>query len=207
MRAASDTGALVNETQGCLFQLAAPAGTECPAPCALGVALHLLAGEWSGNAMSVREAGTQHPLLTDITHLVDAGRDAALRPVAGFTGRVPRVLLNLDRRERLDPPALGDRSSLRGLVMGEAEQGPGGVHGALRMLLAAPGTAWTTRGGTEVAGSWSGCRIAVLPVTAPESRAISRSVADAVRESLAAAHIATYRFTAQGVVRTSGNAR
>lgn len=114
----------------------------------------------------------------------------------------PQVaVVNLDRREVLSPPLLGDAGTLLATA---ADCHYGGTGTALYVLLAASNKGGPRGGGdinsrSPLIGSWAGDRVAVLPVSeVPEGYT---DITAPLRSVLASTHEGEYRIAGDGTVR------
>lgn len=147
------------------------------------------------------------PILDDATeYAAEAGKRAFNQHDETHRDRAPRMVVNYDLRERLDPAELGDGVSLRRIACGSLGL-PGGTQTALALLLAGSSRGKAENGdfptNSDLVGTWAGCRIGVVPVNSTEVPRGTRSITDDVVSVLEAAHLGSYTVGAQGeVVRT-----
>lgn len=145
------------------------------------------------------------PILDDATAYAGEARQRALTLNAEtHKDRAPRMVLNYDLRQRLDPAELGDGASLLRIACGALPGVPGGTQTALTLLLAGSSRGRPTRGDfsttSDLVGSWSGCRIGVVPVTSKDVPRGTESITDEVVTVLSEAHLGSYSVDAYGAV-------
>lgn len=143
------------------------------------------------------------PILDDATTYAAEARQRALTLNAEtHKDRVPRMVLNYDLRQRLDPAELGDGASLLRVACGALTGIPGGTQTALTLLLAGSSRARHTRGdfptNSNLVGSWAGCRLGVVPVTSPDVPRGTSPITDEVVTVLEEAHLGAYAVDAYG---------
>lgn len=123
--------------------------------------------------------------------------------------RAPRVIVNYDKRQRLDPGELGDGPSLLRIACGALSGVPGGTQTALTLLLAGSSRGRVSRGdfptNSELVGAWSGCRVGVVPVTSPDIPRGTESITDEMVHALEDAHLGAYKLTASGGVERAAS--
>lgn len=111
-----------------------------------------------------------------------------------------RVVVNLDRREKIDPAAFGDDRSPGSFAIPDEV---GGTLAALAVLLAVSSTGGGRGGGdfrgkSPLVGSWGGQRIGLLD---PADTAGYVDISEAVRGALAAAGEGIYRDGPDGKIQ------
>lgn len=144
-------------------------------------------------------------LLDDATQYVAEARQRALTlNTETHKDRAPRIIVNYDKRQRLDPGEFGDGPSLLRIACGALSGVPGGTQTALTMLLAGSSHGRATRGDfpthSDLVGSWAGCRIGVVPVTSSEVPVGTESITDELVHVLEAAHLGGYSLDPHGEV-------
>lgn len=198
--------------------------------------LYLLGTEWDGDRIALlgpvqsqadmREAAwqelgrdgsyatiTRHDAgMTDATHHAATALAeglAAAEQSASHQARSPRMIVNYDLRQRLDPAELGDGASLGRIANGASTGIPGGSQTALTLLLAGSSRGRVSRGdfptNSELVGSWAGCRLGVVSVTSPEVARGTEPITGDVATVMEQAHLGSYVLNALGEVsRTWG---
>lgn len=202
--------AVVNSTRGEYLQppsrqTALPALANAPFSAVSGL-IYLLGTSWQGERVSIT-AGVGEELSDSGEGSTERLRREALGRAQGETheDRIPHMVVNFDRRERLDPSVLGDGSSLGQMACGCLSGGPGGVQSVLTMLLHQGHQVdvphvddFPTR--SPLLGSWAGDRVAVLPVHSSRAPWSTDSITAQAADVLARAGLAAYHLD-RGEVR------
>lgn len=154
------------------------------------------AGEWGA-------IWRDDPILDDATaYAVKAREDALSLDGETHKNRAPRMVINYDLRQRLDPAELGDGAALPRVVCGALAGIPGGVQTALTFLLAGSSRGRVGRGdfptNSRLVGSWAGCRIGVVSVNSHDVPLGIESITDEVVAAMESAHLASYEISSDG---------
>lgn len=167
----------------------------------------IAAAAWEDLGPAKRHGAIWHddPILDDATQYVAEARNQALTLNAeAQQDRAPRIIVNYDKRQRLDPGELGDGPSLLRIACGALSGVPGGTQTALTLLLAGSSRGMVSRGdfptNSDLVGSWAGCRLGVIPVTSSDVPIGTESITDDVVHVLETAHLGAYSVEGHGEV-------